>query len=468
MVLFTFSGSDRRVGSGVLRLAAVGLVAGLTLLSPASATTLNEALGRAYETNPVLNAERARLRAVNESVTQAKAGYRPNVSAGADIGQTWTNTPLSNTTNNPRGYSVSVQQPLFRGFRTQNAVSGAEASVLSARQALADVEQNVLLDAVTAYMDVLNTRAIVALRERDVAALEEQLGGSRARFEVGELTRTDVAQAQARVSLSISQLTAARANQFAAEARYVQIIGREPHGLQRPMSVRGLLPPSLDAARQMALVNHPAILASEFAVAAADYQVKVIQGELLPSASVEASYGQRWGTGGQSGRTENMSITGRINVPIYEGGVAHSRTRQAKEELARSTLQTDIARRQVEATLVSAWQFLAATRQQIEANQSSLQAAQLALDGIREEFRVGQRSTIDVLDAQRDVLTAQVNLVQAQRDEVVAAFTLLAATGQMQIDSLRLPAQRYDAEVHYQQVKDRWFGVDVPDYQFQR
>lgn len=459
---------QRRSGTGAARgvIALIAIVLCSTV--PAGATTLQEALSQAYRDNPTLNAERARVRSVDENVPQAKSGYRPTVSATADIGREWTDTPAGSNARTPRGYGISIEQPLFRGFRTKNSISRAEAQVLSARQSLADVEQNVLLDAVTAYMDVLNTRAIVSLRQRDVAALREQVEGTQARFEAGEATRTDIAQGQARLSLSRSQLTAAQAQQFAAEARYVQVIGSEPRDLRRPPSIVALLPNTLVEAKRMAAENHPAILAAEFAVIAAEYQVKVAKGELLPTASVEASYNSRWDSSSFGGQSEGASIIGRVNVPLYQGGVAHSRTRQAKEDLARAVLETDIARRQIEANVVSAWESLKAARQQIQANRASLDAAQLALDGIREEFRVGQRSTIDVLDAQREVVTAQIALVQAQRDEVVAAYALLAATGQLNINSLQLAARAYNPEEHYQQVKNRWFGINVPAYDFER
>ena len=232
--------------------------------------------------------------------------------------------------------------------------------------------------------------------------------------------------------------------------------------------MRHLLPSTLQEATNTALQNHPSILAGEFGILAAEHAVKVVEGELLPSASVEGSYQSRWGGNTFGNQNETASVTARLNVPLYQGGVVYSRARQAKEELARQTLITDIARRQVRANTVSAWEQLKAARQQIIATQNSVNAAQLAADGLAEEFRVGQRSTIDVLDARREVLNAQIALVQAQSSEVVAAFSLLAAMGQLQLDSLNLPAARYDAEVHYQQVKNRWFGTNVPDYGFTR
>jgi len=442
--------------------------ASLAHVLPANATTLKDAMARAYETNPEINAARAQVRSVDEGVTQAKSGYRPNVSAGADIGSSSTRNSFGSSNTEPYGYSVTVTQPLFRGFRTKNSVSSAEANVLSSRQTLANTEQNVLLSAVGAYMDVLSTRAIVNLRQRDVDALSEQLNGTTARFNVGEVTRTDVAQSQARLSLSQAQLTAAVADSMSAEAVFVQIVGSEPGQLARPNNIASLLPRSLQQALQLARENHPSILAAEFAVLSAEHNVKVIEGELLPSASIEGSYQSRWNSSNFSGQNETSSITARVNVPLYQGGVVYSRTRQAKEQMARQTLLTDIARRQVHASTVSAWEQLKAARQQIAATQKSVSAAQLALTGLNEEFRVGQRSTIDVLDARRDVLTAQISLVQAQSNEVYAAFSLLAAVGQLRIDSLQLPATQYAPEVHYQHVKNRWFGTDVPEYGFKK
>ena len=205
----------------------LGLFAAFTFASyeHADAKDLKEAMAQAYETNPEINAARAQLRAINEGVPQAKSGYRPTVSGSADVGRSWNDSPIGDSITNPRGYSVTVSQPIFRGLRTKNSISAAEARVLAGRQDLANTEQNVLFAAVSAYMDVMSTRAIVGLRQRDLDALAEQLRGTQARFNVGEVTRTDVAQSQARLALSQSQLTAAIADSMTAEANFVRVVG---------------------------------------------------------------------------------------------------------------------------------------------------------------------------------------------------------------------------------------------------
>ena len=457
------------------------LYAALGLISPsASAETLTEALSRAYGTNPELNAERARQRATDETVAQALSGYRPSVTGTADVGVLATETELANPTTArvpgggfavnatqantlyPRGVGVAVQQSLFNGFRTTNTVKQAESGVRAGREALRNVEQNVLLDAVTAYMDVLRDLAIVELRRSNVAFLTETLRATRDRFNVGEVTRTDVAQAEARLSRGQSQLDTAQAQLQTSRAAFRRVTGVEPGRLAPGQPIDRLLPRTLDAAIALGRREHPAILAANFNVDSAQYAVKAVEGELLPSVTVQGSLQRRYDPSPQAERVDTAQVVGRMNIPLYEGGEVSARVRQSKEVLGQRRLQLDQAREQVHAAIVSSWGNVEASRANIAASEAEVRAAEIALAGVREEARVGQRTTLDVLDAQQDVVDARSRLVQAQRDRVVASYSLLSAVGRLGPKPLALPVREYKPEIHYEIVRDKWFGLRTP------
>ncbi len=436
--------------------------------TPVAAETLYQALAKAYSANPDLNAARASTRATDENVPLARSGSRPRVSAGADIGATSTRTETTagvatRSTTTPGGVDLTISQPLFRGFRTKNATKAAEAGVLASREALRNTEQNVLLDAVTAYADVLRDGAIAGLRARNVEFLNEQVRAASDRFTVGEGTRTDVAQAEARRSGAISDLSVARASVNTSRAVYRQVIGEDPRGLAPAKTAEHLLPRTLDAALSAGLSDHPAIVSSLHSVDAAAFDVKEIEGELLPTIDLEGTLSRRYEPSATVRTTDSASIVGRLTVPIYQGGGVSARVRQAKETLGQRKIEVDAAREQVRAAVVAGWGGLKSAIAQIEAAQASVDAAQLALEGVIEEQRVGQRTTLDVLDAQAELLNARISLVSAQRERVVASFNLLAAVGKLSAAQLGLQVSVYQPEHHYKQVRDKWFGLRTPD-----
>lgn len=436
--------------------------------SGASAQTLQQALAEAYLNNPALNAQRAATRATDELVPQALSGFRPQVSAGADAGVDWSRTRAksgvtTSGTIHPRGYGLTVTQNLFSGFRTVNQTRSAEAQVLGARETLRNTEQNVLLDAVASYMDVLRDAAIVELQQQNLEALREQLRATRDRFEVGELTRTDVAQSEARVAQAESALSAARANLNASRAAFRRDIGIEPRSLSPARPVEALLPRALDAALAASEQQHPAIAAARFGVDTASLQVKVAEGDLLPVISVEGSVSRRHDPGMTVNSSEDASVFGRLSVPLYQGGGEYSRIRQSKETLGQRRLEADVVRDQVRAAVVQSFGLVAASRFQVEAAQAQVNAAQIALNGVQEEYRVGQRTTLDVLNAQAELVSARSALISAQRDRVVNSYSLLAAVGRLNAEELKLRVQPYEPEIHYNQVRDSWFGVRTPD-----
>ncbi|MCG7394060.1 TolC family outer membrane protein [Microvirga sp. ACRRW] len=441
-----------------------------------SAETLESALAKAYGNNPSLNAQRANVRATDENVAQAKSGYRPVITGTADVGRTFSQyddrrppNPIFGgggeeiTRRTPRGYGVELNQSIFNGFRTDNSVRRAESGVLSAREDLSNTEQNILTSAATAYMNVLRDTAILDLQRNNVEVIDEQLRQTRDRFNVGEVTRTDVAQAESRLAAARSEASQAEANLRASIAQYRQYIGVEPQQLAPGRPLDKLTPRSVNDALKVAFGEHPAIKAAQHAVDAAELQVKIEQGALAPQVGVRASVAQRYDVQGVNDEALQASAVATLSVPIYEGGQAYAATRQAKEQVGQAQLQADWVRDQVRAAVVSTWGALEAARAQIQAAQAQIDAAETALSGVREEARVGQRTTLDVLNAQQELLTARVNLIQAQRDRVVASYQLVQSMGRLTSRALGLAVNHYNPKIHYDQVKDLWIGTSTPD-----
>ncbi|WP_091138314.1 TolC family outer membrane protein [Microvirga guangxiensis] len=443
--------------------------------SGASAETLESALAKAYGNNPNLNAQRANVRATDENVAQAKSGYRPTITGTADVGRSFSQYDSRQPPGffggggeqidrlTPRGFGVELNQNLFDGFRTDNSVRRAESGVLAAREDLSTTEQNTLNSAATAYMNVLRDTAILDLQRNNVEVIDEQLRQTRDRFNVGEVTRTDVAQAESRLAASRSQASQAEANLRASIAQYRQFIGVEPQQLAPGRPLDKLTPRSVNEALRIAFGEHPAIKAAQHAVDAAELQVKIAQGALAPQVGVRASVAQRYDVREGNDEALTASAVATLSVPIYEGGQAYSATRQAKEQVGQAQLQADWVRDQVRAAVVSTWGALEAARAQIQAAQAQIDAAETALSGVREEARVGQRTTLDVLNAQQELLTARVNLIQAQRDRVVASYQLVQSMGRLTSRALGLAVNHYNPKIHYEQVKDLWVGTSTPD-----
>lgn len=451
---------------------AAGLAAVTT--SPVLAQTMDAALARAYSANPTLNAQRAAVRATNENVPQALSGYRPRINASADIGASITESDspagAQSSTHSrnvsrlaPRGAGIQIDQNIFDSGKTRSSVSQAESQVLGARATLRNTEQNVLLDAATSYMNVLRDTAILTLNRNNVEVLEEQLRQTRDRFQVGEVTRTDVAQAEARLSSAQSQAILAESNLKTSIARYRQNIGAEPKQLAPGRPVEHLLPKSLPAALAAALAGHPAIIAALHGVDAAELQVKVTEADLYPVLGVRGTVAQRYDNQFFGDNRTSASAVATLTIPIYEGGQIYSRTRQAKETAGQRRIEVDTSRDSVRAAVVSAWGGHEAAKAQIVAAQAQVQAAETALAGVREEAKVGQRTTLDVLNAQQELVIARSTLVTAQRDRVVASYSVLSATGRLSAETLKLKAERYDARRHYDQVKGLLWGTQTPD-----
>lgn len=445
----------------------------------AGVTPMHTALSQAYVNNPQLNSQRAATRAVDENVAIALGGYRPRVTGTASVTQSYieTLTRAAPTNNcNPPGsrncgtlgattYSIVGTQTLFNGFQTGNRTRQAEAQVLASRETLRTTEQTVLLNAATAYMNLLRDTALLDLQRNNVTVLEATLRQTRDRFNVGEVTRTDVAQAESRLAAGRSSLLTAESNYITSKAVYRQVIGVEPGRLTTAMPVDRFSPRTLPGALTRARTEHPSITTAAYNIDVAAYQVKIAEGALYPTATLQGSANHTQGSTSSlaTAQTFSAAVTAQLSVPLYQGGGEYATIRQAKETLGQRRLDLDTARDQVQQTVTQAWGQLQAAKAQIESTQAQVAAAEIALNGVSEEARVGQRTTLDVLNAQQDLVNARASLVTAQRDRVVASYTVLAAVGSLSPQILGLGVPNYDPVVHYHQVRDSWVGVRTPD-----
>ena len=334
---------------------------------------------------------------------------------------------------------------------------------MGARETLRVTEQQVLLDASTSYMNLLRDQAILDLNRRNVEVLTEQLKQTRDRFNVGEVTRTDVAQAESRLAAGRSALLGAQSNYVTSQANYRRVIGVDPGRLDPGTPVDRLSPATLPAAINQGQVQSPSVLAAAYGVDIAELTVKISEGSLYPNLGLTANVAKNWDPLYNVNKQTTASILGTLTIPIYQGGAEYSAIRQSKETLGQQRLNLDVNRDQVRETVVASWGELDAAKAQIEATTAQVNAAEIALNGVREEARVGQRTTLDVLNAQQELVNARVALVTAQHDRVVASYTLLAAVGGLSMEHLGLNIVIYDPQVHYQQVRDAWVGVRAPD-----
>ena len=442
---------------------------------PVLADTIEAALVRAYQNNPQLNSQRAQVRATDENVPQALSGYRPKVAVTASAGVQYTDSLTQTTdlnlrrsppihgTNAPRSVGATVTQTLFNGQQTANRTRAAEGQVSGAREALRALEQTVLLSAATIYMDYLRDSAIVEVQKSNVRVLEQTLKQTRDRFNVGEVTRTDVAQSEAQLAAGKTQLLTAEANLTTTRSNFRRIIGNEPEALAPGSPVDRFLPGTLPAAVELGLTQNPNVTAAMFGIDVSYLQVKVAEGALLPTVTLQASVQQSYEQSLIQYRSFGASAITQLSVPIYQGGAEYSLIRQSKETVGQQRLVLDQTRDQTRANVVTAWGQLVAGKAQVQSAQSQVQASEIALNGVREEAKAGQRTTLDVLNAQQALVNARVALVTAQHDRVVASYSVLNTIGRLSPLVLNLPTTVYDPSVHYHQVRDSWVGVRTPD-----
>jgi outer membrane protein len=433
--------------------------------STASAETLDQALVSAFQGNPTLRADRARQRATDEGVPQALSGWRPTVSASGTAAHELQNStpsgfPSVYTATNPTTLNITLSQPIFRGFATVEGTAAAEATVKAGRQQLLVTEETVLFAAVQAYTNVIRDRQLLALRQSNVGVLQKQLKASNDKFSAGVLTKTDVAQSRASLEGARGAVAGALAQLQASEANYVSVIGHAAGKLGYPAAAK--VPPSLDAAYEIAQQTNPNILAAAHLEDASEHQVGVVGSALLPQASVQAS-GSYYGQPSSSvDQTTSAVVQGVLQVPLYEGGKVYSGVRQAKDNVSQNKLKVIGAVRSVREGVANAWNSLVASGQAIQSAKSQVTAAKLALDGVQQEYQVGSRSTVDVLNAESVLLTAQLTLATSEHDRLVASYEVLSAIGLLTADHLRLGVS-YDPTQHYDAVRNKWLGVDPVD-----
>ena len=431
---------------------------------------------RAYQNNPQLNAQRAQVRSTDENVPQALSGYRPKVALTASIGtqysdsqttQGGTPTQLVKTeiagSNPPRSAGVTVSQTLFNGNQTANRTRGAESQVSAAREGLRVLEQTVLLSAATIYMDYLRDSAIVEVQRSNVRVLEQTLKQTQDRFNVGEVTRTDVAQSEAQLAAGRTQELAAESTLTTTRSNFRRIIGNEPEALAPGSPVDRFLPSTLPSAVELSLIENPNVTAAMFGIDVNYLQVKVNEGALLPTVTLQASVQQSYEQSLTVYRAFGASAIAQVSAPLYQGGAEYALIRQSKENLAQQRLNLELTRDQTRAGTVTAWGQLVAGKAQVSSAQAQVTASEIALNGVREEAKAGQRTTLDVLNAQQALVNARVALVTAQHDRVVASYAVLNAVGRLSPIVLKLPTTTYDPSVHYHQVRDSWYGVRTPD-----
>jgi len=448
--------SNRRRAGLLAAACSAGLMAGV--FSAAHAETLADAIALAYQTNPTLQQQRASTRITDEGVVQAKTGFRPTI--GGELDVTGSNTsPHTGADVKVSGSTatLSISQPLYTGGRASANLSAAEADVLASRESLRAVEQNVLVNVVQAYVDVRRDQERLRIAKENVAVLQRQLDESNARFDVGEITRTDVAQSQARLAAAKAGLSSAQAQLEVSRAAYAAVVGQTPGELAPEPSLATLLPGSVDQAFEAAQTANPGVTSARYSEEAAAARVAVAKAGYRPTVSARASLGyaadKRSGVGSQFDdydRTVSGAIT--ASIPIFTGGLTTSQVRAATERENAARSATESAKRTAIQQVSNAWSNLLASRANLVSNEEQVRATRIAFEGVRQEQQVGLRTTLDVLNAQLELSNAELALVGARRDEYVASAVVLQAMGQLGVNKLSASTTAYDPKTSYNRV----------------
>ena len=449
-------------------LASVAVIAVITGMgAPAWAETLKDALALAYQTNPSLLAQRANQRALDESIVQARAGLRPqlDVSLTASYARSFSDAPFGNPDSDSGSASIGLSQTLWSGGRIGHGISAAEANILAGRENLRDIEQTVLASVIQAYADVIRDGEILSIRQSNLGVLQRQLEEASARFEVGEITRTDVAQSESRLAQSEADLANARAQLSVSRAVYAAVVGQAPGDLA-PMPVLPGIPADFDAALDVALTDNPSIRSAAYTLAAAESNVAAAKAEYMPSARLTASYG---GTASDLGAIDDLGDNTRfqagatVSVPLFTGGLNSSRVAQARERANVAQINVEGERRNTLQAVSSAYAQSISSRATLQAGEEAVRAATVAAEGVRQEAQVGLRTTLDVLNQELELRNAQITLASARRNEYVAQASLLAAMGRLEGADLDAALTVYDPAANYNRVRNRgglpWDGI---------
>ncbi len=450
------------MGMRSLAVVAAALLAGTMLAGSAGAETLQDALVSAYQTNPSLAAQRAALRALDENVPQALAGWRPSVAFTGEAGKNpQTRNLLPNQTLTPTNLDLSITQPIYSP-QTGPQVRSAELVVEAGRSQLASAEQQIMLQTVTAYMDVVQNEALVRLNQNNQEVLRRELEATEDQFHVGEVTQTDVSQAESRLAGATADLIEAQGNLTSSRASYQRVVGTAPGTLDlRPPMPK--LPGSEADAQDIAEVNNPDLAAARDLEKSSQYDVSSSMAALYPSVALIGDINRNRDQTDVGLEISGESILARVIIPLYQSGSVYSQIRQRKETESQRELLINDTERQVQLAVAQAWEALETARAAIVSNKKQISSTAIALEGVRQEQKVGSRTVLDVLNAEQEALQAKASLVSSQRDEYVAAYTVQQAIGALTAQGLHLPVTYYDPNVHYAHVRNKWFGTSNGD-----
>jgi outer membrane protein len=429
----------------------------------ASAQTLTEALAYTYNTNPQLLAQRSLLRQTDEGVPQALSNWRPTVTftgeAGINRGSINEGAGDQFSTFKTRELNLQITQPLYRGGRTEAQTRQAINLVQSARAQTLAVETTVFQAVAQAFFDTYRDQALVEVNRNNEAVLKKQLDATRDRFRIGELTRTDVAQAESSLAQATANRIASEGQLEVSRAEYTRAVGHPPGRLVLA-SERPVLPTSRDEALALAATDNPNVISAGFAEAAARDNIDVVRGQLLPQISIVGDLNRSYGSSItlSTARQDTASVVAQLTMPLYEGGTIYSQTRQAEQMVGQRRSQVDDARRAAVQTATQSWETLMSARAAVASFGAAVKAAQIALAGTQQEALVGSRTVLDVLISEQQLFTTQSQLVSAQHDAALAEFNVAAAIGRLIAPELKLPVQLYDMDKHYRQVKDKLYG----------
>jgi outer membrane protein len=457
------TGRLRGLGTGLALAAALAV-----LPSAAKAETLEDALVAAYSTNPDLQAARAKLRATDEEVPQARAGWLPTITVTGSFGyqSSHSKSPLSvfgggsERTLHPLQGAVTAVQPLFTSGKTYYSIRQAKADVRAGEADLRGSEAAVLLNAVSAYMNVIRDQSTLELNKNNVDVLKRQLEATRDRFRVGELTRTDVAQAEARLAAAVSSQTQAEAQLTASRANYESVVGQAPGSLAKPAMIPVLPTEELDAL-EVGLREHPALVAARERETASRFAVAVAKAALGPTINLQGQLQHSEQNSLANDQTDGNSLTAQLRIPLYQGGAEWSAIRQAKQVNSQSLAGIATAERQVVEAVANAWEGLRSAKSQLDSSREQVRSNQVAFEGVQQEAKVGSRTTLDVLNAEQELLNSQVSLVGSERNLYVAAYQLISAMGRLSAGQISLPVEVYDPTAYYRKVNFKLIGWDT-------
>jgi outer membrane protein len=438
----------------------------------AFAETLQQAWALAYENNPALQANRAQLRATDEQVSQALSNWRPSVDATGSIGRTDQQIPslqpfgTADFAGTTRSYGIQATQPLFRGYRTISETKSAERQVLSERAKLREAEQQLFLDTASAYLGVIRDEAVLNMVRDNESVLEGKLDETKVRHKAGELTTTDIRQAESRLARAHVRRFQVEDSLTQDRSAYIRLVGTTPGTLQAPR-----LDPDpeegLDQVFRLAAMQNPEVIASQFAVEQAKADIDFNKGSLLPEIDLVGNTGRIWGQSSLLPGEQNTSqALVQVTIPLYRTGADYSRTRAAEQVLTQREMELDDALRKVHESAMNAWQALKTAHDALDADATEVEAAASALAGIKEESKVGTRTTLDVLNAEQELLDAKIDEAKSRYDRDMAVLEIQAAIGQLTIEHLNLPVKAYDPRLHYDDVRNQWIGFSKDDSRY--